>query len=188
LGLPRRLYSMHLPNGAVSVARSESRVPSRRRALEDLYAAHIAEAVQLGYVVTGSREAGEDIAQEAFVRVASRIALLRDGSRFESYLKKTIVNLARSSRRRFQREITYVRRERSSAVSVQEPHDVGARDVWDELLGLPPRQRAALFLRYHNDLSYEQIADTLDCSTGAAKALCARALKSLRSNWGEGHE
>lgn len=169
-------------------AGARSRVSPLRRTLEDLYTQHIGEAVRLGYMLTGSLEAGEDLAQEAFLHVASRITLLRDKTRFEVYLKRTIINLERSAHRRLQRERRYLLREGSSAVAVQEPHDAGARDVWDALLRLPPRQRAALFLRYHNDFSHQQIADVLGCSEGAAKALCVRALKSLRSDWGETHE
>lgn len=171
------------------MATSRNSMATSRNSLESLYAQYIDEAVRLGYVLTGSREAGEDLAQEAFVRVASHLGVLRDATRFEAYLKKTIVNLARSTGRKLQRERKYLLRRGASPTPIQEQYDGSAHDdLWDALMRLPARQRAVVFLRYYNDLSFRQIADTLDCSTGAAKALCARALKGLRSNWGEGNE
>jgi RNA polymerase sigma-70 factor (sigma-E family) len=48
------------------------------------------------------------------------------------------------------------------------------------LRDLPPRQRAALVLRYYCDLSVEQTAETLHCSPGTVKSQAARGLAKLR--------
>jgi DNA-directed RNA polymerase specialized sigma24 family protein len=53
--------------------------------------------------------------------------------------------------------------------------------VLDALATLPPRARAVVVLRYWADLSVEQVADALDCSTGNVKSLSARALPRLRA-------
>ncbi|WP_457113155.1 sigma factor-like helix-turn-helix DNA-binding protein [Marmoricola sp. URHA0025 HA25] len=45
----------------------------------------------------------------------------------------------------------------------------------------PPRQRAVIVLRYYEDLSEQQIADALGCSTGTVKSTASDALKVLRS-------
>lgn len=70
----------------------------------------------------------------------------------------------------------------------EDPPDLDSRDLWRLLLRLPSRQRVAIFLRYYNDMSDQQIADTLGCSRGAAKALCIRGLSKLRFEWGEENE
>jgi RNA polymerase sigma factor (sigma-70 family) len=170
----------------VRASGSGNSVSLRRGVIGDLYERHIEQAIRLGFVLTGTREGGEDLAHEAFVRVASRITILRDETRFAPYLKRTVVNLAHSAQRKHERERRFIRRQASLALRVEQPHDPGNRDVWTALLNLPPRQRAALFFRYHEDFSFPQIAEMLDCSTGAAKALSARALRSLRSELG-GH-
>jgi RNA polymerase sigma factor (sigma-70 family) len=60
--------------------------------------------------------------------------------------------------------------------------DVGAREeLWRAILALPPRQRAAIVLRFYEDLSERETADALGCSTAAAKSLVARAMQTLRA-------
>jgi DNA-directed RNA polymerase specialized sigma24 family protein len=57
--------------------------------------------------------------------------------------------------------------------------------VLDALATLPPRSRAVVVLRYWADLSVEQVAEVLGCSTGNVKALTARALHKLHAVLGE---
>lgn len=53
--------------------------------------------------------------------------------------------------------------------------------VFGQLLqDLPHRQRAAIVLRYYEDLSEQAAADVLGCSVGALKQLVQRALGTLR--------
>jgi RNA polymerase sigma-70 factor (sigma-E family) len=56
----------------------------------------------------------------------------------------------------------------------------GALDLREALAALPPRQRAAVVLRFYCDLSVEQTADVLNCSTGTVKSQTARGLDALR--------
>ena len=48
---------------------------------------------------------------------------------------------------------------------------------------LPPRQKEALYLRYTQELTVDQIADTLDINYQSANNLLHRALLSLRKDW-----
>ena len=52
--------------------------------------------------------------------------------------------------------------------------------VLNALATLPPKARAVVVLRYWSDLSVEQVATMLDCSTGNVKSQSARALDKLR--------
>ncbi|HEX2196343.1 MAG TPA: sigma-70 family RNA polymerase sigma factor [Actinomycetota bacterium] len=62
-----------------------------------------------------------------------------------------------------------------------------ARDeMWEALRKLPYRQRAALVLRYYEDLSERQTADALGCSVSAVKSLVTRGLQVLRDEVGGG--
>ncbi|WP_460662174.1 sigma-70 family RNA polymerase sigma factor [Kribbella swartbergensis] len=56
--------------------------------------------------------------------------------------------------------------------------------LWHELQRLPPRQRAALVLRYYEDLTEVQTAEVLGCSVGTVKSQVSDALKKLRSRLG----
>jgi RNA polymerase sigma-70 factor (sigma-E family) len=54
-------------------------------------------------------------------------------------------------------------------------------DLAVALAALPPRQRAAIVLRHYCDLSVEETADLLSCSTGTIKSQTARGLATLRT-------
>jgi DNA-directed RNA polymerase specialized sigma24 family protein len=58
--------------------------------------------------------------------------------------------------------------------------------VLDALATLPPRARAVVVLRYWADMSVEQTAAALGCSTGNVKSQSARALDKLRLQLGDG--
>ena len=51
----------------------------------------------------------------------------------------------------------------------------------DALLRLPERQRAAMVLRFYEDLSDVQTAEVLRCSPGTVRSLVSRGMKTLRS-------
>lgn len=56
--------------------------------------------------------------------------------------------------------------------------------MWQELQRLAPRQRAAIVLRYYEDLTEVQTADALGCSVGTVKSQVSDALKRLRAALG----
>jgi RNA polymerase sigma factor (sigma-70 family) len=53
-----------------------------------------------------------------------------------------------------------------------------------QLLTLPPRQRAAIVLRYYVDLSEAQTAEVMGCSVGAVKSQVSTGLGRLRDRMG----
>lgn len=151
--------------------------------LEDLYARHALAAVRLGYLLTGDRELAQDLVQDAFVGLARRLVHLRQASAFEWYLRRMIVNLAISNARRAKAERARVERVvRMLAPGSVMDHDVEAReDLRRALLRLPERQRAAVVLRFYEDMSVQQTADVLRCPAGTVKSLVSRAMDSLRA-------
>jgi len=149
--------------------------------LAELYTRHAPAAQRLAFLLTGDRAHAEDLVQEAFVRVVGRFGHLRVPDAFEGYLRRTIVNLHTSQLRRRRVERAWLERERGGVRPTATLPDVGAREeLWRAVLALPPRQRAAIVLRFYEDLSEHQTADVLGCSPAAAKALVARAMDTLR--------
>jgi RNA polymerase sigma factor (sigma-70 family) len=53
-------------------------------------------------------------------------------------------------------------------------------ELWQVLAGLPPRRRAALVLRYYEDLAIDEIARLLECQPGTVSSLLHRGLADLR--------
>jgi RNA polymerase sigma-70 factor (sigma-E family) len=158
----------------------------RTESLGELYARHAPAAGRLAYLLTGDRDLAEDIAQEAFLRVIARFGSLRSPESFRPYLQRTVVNLARGHFRRRRTEREYVSGEGSRrARDVATIPDVEERDTITRALeGLSARQRAAIVLRYYEDLSERQTADLLGCPVGTVKSLVARGTERLREELG----
>lgn len=149
--------------------------------LADLYARHVPQTIGLAYLLTGDRGEAEDLVDEAFVRIVERFHHLRVPDAFDAYLRRAVVNLHTTRLRRRRVERAYLEREGSRPALTTVVPDVGQRDaLWRSLLRLPPRQRAAIVLRYYEDLSERDTAEVLRCSTAAVKSLTARALETLR--------
>lgn len=158
-------------------------VGDRERRLAELYEAHALRALRLAYVLTGAREVAEDVVQEAFLRTFRRLDMLRDLEAYPGYLRQTVHNLARAHYRRLRIEGLSLRR---YALLSGSPHagppDMDQREgLWGALQRLPYRQRAALVLRYYEDLSERQAAGILGTSVAAVKALVSRGTRALRA-------
>lgn len=154
----------------------------RANRLESLYSEHVESAVRLAFLVTGDEQQAQDVAQEAFVRIAGRFHDLRSPDAFPAYLRTTVLNLCRGHLRRLRTQRDYLRRQGRDEEVAEAGAGAGARDeMWRALGRLPYRQRAALVLRYYEDLSERQAADALGCSVSAVKSLVSRGLQALRT-------
>ena len=157
------------------------KVAERASGLEELYVRNAPWALRTAYFLTGDPDLAEDLMQEAFVRVAGRFAHLRTPDAFPGYLRRTIVNLFTSQLRRRVLEREWLQRQPGEPVTYQgEPEE--RDDLWRAMAILPPRQRAAVVLRYYEDLSEREAAAVLGCSTGAFHQLVTRATTTLREH------
>jgi RNA polymerase sigma-70 factor (sigma-E family) len=147
-----------------------------------LYDAHAPDAYRLAYLLTGDREVATDIVQDAFVRLFAHFRELREPAAFPWYLRRTVVNLSRDRYRKLRSERKRdVRLQSLKRGETADPADVESRIIITQALrALPHRQRAALVLRYYEDLSERQTAEVLRCSVPAVKALVARGADALR--------
>jgi RNA polymerase sigma-70 factor (sigma-E family) len=162
----------------IGVARAQE---SRRGTLADTYVRTTPTALRLAYLLTGDRMLAEDLVQEAFVRFVARLHYLRDPGAVDAYLRQTIVNLSRNQFRRKALERAFLAREAGNRQPEHVEPDVSTHEAMRAaLLKLSPRQRAAIVLRYYEDLPESQIADILACSPATVRSLVARGLRSLR--------
>jgi RNA polymerase sigma-70 factor (sigma-E family) len=155
-------------------------VSSEGGSLGRLYDRHIDDAVRFAYLLTGDEHLAQDLAHDAFVRLLKRFHDLRSKEAFGAYLRRTILNLVRDRYRRRLRWDRYEQASRLREAEVDQP-DVGLQqDLWRALQELPHRQRAAVILRYYEDLSEAQVGEVLGCSAGSVKSLVARGMEKLR--------
>jgi RNA polymerase sigma factor (sigma-70 family) len=132
------------------------------------------DAARWATALTGNQSIGEEIAQDAFVRISSRFAQLGNP---DGYLRVTVVNLARSSMRSSGRRTLREQQVAAEEVTV-------SRDVGGELLGslerLSYEQRAVLVLRYWADWDEGAIAEALGCRPSTVRSHARRALVLMR--------
>lgn len=153
-------------------------------AVTALYAAHYATLVRLAALLVRSSGEAEEIVQDSFVAVHGKWGRLREPDKAVGYLRRTVVNRARSSQRRHR--VADKHSVFSVEVAVSAEHSALAAEsraaVIDALHRLPPRQREVLVLRYYADLSEADIAAALGISRGAVKSHASRGMTALRSN------
>ena len=161
------------------------RMDRRADAFEAFYLEAWGDAVRWARALTGSRAAAEDVAQAAFSAVADRFDRLANPA---GYLRRTIVNIARSEHRATER-----RHRRESRVGADRSLEQGADVAFDGVFGggsdllrrvgrLPYDQRAALVLRYWADWDEPTIADALGCRPATVRSHVKRALDTLRDD------
>jgi RNA polymerase sigma-70 factor (sigma-E family) len=170
--------------GTVTSTNPDRPAVADRSRIAELYVRHADGAVRLAYLLVGDRALAEDVVQDAFVRVFGRLAHLRDPGAFEPYLRRTVVNLCRSTLRRWKVERAYLRREERTLgrEPVARPgSSIEERDeIWHAMRSLTPRQRAAIVLRFYEDLPEREVAEILRCRPGTVKSLVSRGLETLR--------
>jgi RNA polymerase sigma-70 factor (sigma-E family) len=153
-----------------------------------LYRLHAPEVGRLAYLLTGDADLAEDLAQEAFVRLMGRLGRIRDQAAIEAYLRRSIVNLARKHWRKRRSERAYLRGDGlAGAVATGALPDVAARDeLWQALATLSYQQRAAIVLRFYQDLSEQETARVLGCAVGTVKSSVSRGLRQIREEMDDG--
>lgn len=134
------------------------------------------------YAVAGDAGVAEDAVQAAFARAYASWDRVRRADSPEAYLRRIVVNQALGIRQRawFRRERPADTVETSEHVTSAEAAVVDRDRVWGAVQALPPRQRAVVVLRYYEDLSEAEIAETLGCSRGTVKSQASAALANLR--------
>lgn len=149
----------------------------------------------LAYRMLGNREDARDLTQEAFIRSYFALADFRGDSAFATWLYRIATNLCLDVLRQRKNKI---------ALSLDEPLQMGEgvlerqlptceegpeeiveqrefRRLVQQLINtLPEEQRLVLVLREFQELTYEEISATLECSLGTVKSRLSRARGALR--------
>jgi len=139
-----------------------------------------ASLYRYAYLLAGNHADAEDLAQQALLKAYGAWSKVAGADSPTAYLRRTLTNTYLSQKRPKARRaevLTDLPPERGSAPPGPEDRMV----LWPHVKSLPPRQRAVVVLRYYEDLSEQQIADVLGCSTGNVKSTAHRALKALRA-------
>jgi RNA polymerase sigma-70 factor (ECF subfamily) len=163
-----------------------------------LYQRYYCKAFYLAFGMTGQREQAADLTQEIFLRVYESLHAFQGRSSFATWFYRIALNHCLNHCRREQRRIEIID---NNELQTHQLFSVGKSDLADSLvlrrevqecvrqalLSLKPQMRVFLLLKDVEGLSYEEIAERLQCSAGTvasglsrARTLLARKLARLK--------
>ncbi len=136
--------------------------------------------------LTGGRCDAEDLAQDTFLRLFTATKSYRSEGKFKGYLLRIATNTALSHTRKLKRQRILM-----GLISAEPPPVVktpqyrlldgeAQRVLAEAIEGLPWRFRVPLVLREIEEMSYEAIAEVLDCSQGTVKSRISRGRGRLK--------
>lgn len=155
-------------------------------AFAEFVAARSAALHRSAYLMVGERQLAQDLLQEALTKTYVAWPRLRDVGNAEAYTRKAITTTAISW---YRRKSWHGERPSETLPDVVAAghEDAVARQqwLWSALQDLPPRQRAAIVLRYYEDLTEAQTAEAMDCAVGTVKSQVSAGLAKLRARLGD---
>jgi RNA polymerase sigma-70 factor (sigma-E family) len=147
---------------------------------------HTSALLRTAYLLTGDAPSAEELVQDTLTRLYPKWERVAGADAPLAYVRRSLANGYINQRRRAsRREYPYE----------EVPEQVDERDVlgqladrdaiWTVLSRLPDRQRAALVLRFFEDLTDDQSATALGCRVGTVRSLVSRGLAALREQMTE---
>jgi RNA polymerase sigma-70 factor (ECF subfamily) len=156
------------------------------QALDALVRDRGAALIRYAELLTGDRREAEDLTQEALVRTFGRgRSSLREPAAVEGYVRRAILHgyLDGYRRRRLWQDLRHLVA-REDVVGGHADAAGDRTDVRRALVLLPPRQRAAVVLRFYDDLTVPEIARRLGVSDGAVKRYLHDGVAALEQHLG----
>lgn len=146
----------------------------------------------LAYRVIGREEDARDVAQETFLRAFRALAGFKGQAKFSSWLYRIALNLCRDWIRRERRapvaqapegidlfELASAGAPSESVEDLVSRRELG-RAVAKAMATLPEEQRTAIVLKEYHGLTFQEIADLLDCPLSTVKTRLYQGLTVLR--------
>jgi RNA polymerase sigma-70 factor (sigma-E family) len=138
--------------------------------------------LRAAYLLTGNRADAEDLVQAALAKTFLAWDRIEDRGALDGYVRRAMVNT----------HISWWRRRRLDEYPTDEIPDravvdhAPGSDMQDTLRRaidrLPQRMRAAVMLRYYEDMTEAEVADALGVSLGTVKSTVSRAVAKLRTD------
>jgi RNA polymerase sigma-70 factor, ECF subfamily len=150
-----------------------------REAFEMIIRTHSRRLFAIAYGILQSREEAEDVVQDSLVKAWKTRWRVRDPEKLPAWL----ATIARHKARDVFRKRRNVPFSKQLIEPVEpEPANTTALDqqLQSALAALPELHRAALTLRYFEEMDYRTIENTLGLTNGALRGILGRALASMR--------
>jgi RNA polymerase sigma-70 factor (ECF subfamily) len=157
-----------------------------RRSFSELVKRHQRSVLRLSLRFVKDMDSAEDVTQEAFIKAYEKLNSFEGRASFKSWLFQIAVNTARNKLREWKRDtvdIADVHLAVDAEAETSLVHIAVADLLHKEVEKLPFKQKTALVLRVYEDLSFNEIADIMECPYDTAKANYRHALLKLRETF-----
>lgn len=159
-----------------------TRPDDHQAAFRDYVSARRTALLRMAFTLTGNQADAEDLMQAALAKTYLAWAKIHDRAALDNYVRRAMVNT----------QISWWRRRKVEEYPTDELPDQAVADHANEtdqtevirraLDRLPERMRAAVMLRYFEDMTEPEIATTLGVSLGTVKSTVSRAMAKLRDD------
>jgi RNA polymerase sigma-70 factor (ECF subfamily) len=160
-------------------------VTSRDAAVEELLATRGRALTGYAYLLCGNVHEAEDLVQDALVKTFARLRAGTELHAAEAYCRRAVLTLYLD---RWRRRARWAGRLPAAAgpetTEGPETGVVERADVMAALAGLPAQQRAAVVLRYYEDLTVPEVADRMGLGEGTVKRYLSLATRRLEDRLG----
>jgi RNA polymerase sigma-70 factor (ECF subfamily) len=137
------------------------------------------------YYILGDEQDAMDAAQEALIRVYTKIHSYEEKALFKTWVQRIVTNICID---KFRRKKPVVSIDAHNMVFPTENHVEEAliaghvaKDIREAIDKLPEHHRAVVVLRYLQDFSYNEIAESLDLPLNTVKSYLFRARQQLQT-------
>lgn len=136
-------------------------------------------AYHLAYKLTGNKEEARDITQEAFIKAYLYLKSYNPSFKFQSWLYKIVVNIARNFNIR-QKKIAALSDNAPAAQPCTEEINLPQNNIYQLIQKLPKAYKEIIILRCVQDFSYNEISEMLNIPTAVVKIRLFRARNHLK--------
>lgn len=160
------------------------------QAYAQLVDAYKSPIYNLAFRMTASLSDAEDLTQDIFIRAYQKLYQFNRGKKYFTWLYTIAINLIRNHLKKKSKEIQNHTKDRVSSESSSQKADSGEDDLLSEenikrldenMRKLPVDLREAIILKYHQDLTFEEVAAITGDSVSAVKMRVYRGLEKLKA-------
>ncbi|HJV47232.1 MAG TPA: RNA polymerase sigma factor [Bacillota bacterium] len=158
-----------------------------KTALGELYEQYSKQVYRTAFLLTRSVANAEDVTQETFLRVFTKLGSYDETKSFEAWLYRVTINVAKNYFRknkvmRFWELVTGREHETPADYVLKREQDIM---LWNQIRSLPYKLQSVIVLKYLNECSQEEISEILGIPVGTVKSRLNSGLKKLRNQISE---
>lgn len=137
------------------------------------------------YYILGNEPDAKDAAQEALIRIYTKINSYEEKAQFKTWVQRIVTNICIDKFRRTKSTVSIEEHDMvftsDNSVEDEMMSSFVAKDIQEAIDRLPEHHRTVVVLRYMQDFSYNEIADSLDLPLNTVKSYLYRARQQLQT-------